>query len=134
MRDSGTLEICNLTNEASNGEMPRETLTVVSKHWFEKRTIGVTRLYAARGVNEQIDLLVRIDLNPNVSIGQYAVLGNGAQYRITNVTEAQDSFERTRLVNSKYYNTVDITSLKFTELTLVKVEQNYDVNKIAPSV
>ena len=29
MRDSGTLEICNLTNEASNGEMPRETLTVM---------------------------------------------------------------------------------------------------------
>ena len=63
MRDDGVVRICNLVDQAESGEMPKMVLQQVSKHWFESRTIGVSRIYAARGVNEQIDLLIRIEEN-----------------------------------------------------------------------
>lgn len=127
MRDDGVLYICDLINVSDNGNMPHELLNRVSKHWFDLRTIGVGRAYLAKGVNEQIDMLVRIDMNPNIRIGQYAVLGNGDQYRITNVTSGEEVFERTKQVNSLYYRQPKIVGLKYTELTLERLDHNYDV-------
>lgn len=128
MRDDGVLYICDLVNVADNGDMPHEILNRVSKHWFDLRTIGVGRAYLAKGVNEQIDMLVRIDLNPNIRIGQYAVLGNGDQYRITNVTSGEEVFERTKQVSSLYYRQPKIVGLKYTEITLERLDHNYDVS------
>ena len=87
----------------------------------------MSRAYMAKGVNEQVDMLVRIDLDTDVHIGQFAVLGNGEQFRITNVTSGEEVFERTKQVNSLYYRQPQIVGLKYTELTLTRIEQNYDV-------
>lgn len=127
MRDSGTLFICELTNVAENGEMPREVFTIKNKYWFENRTVGFRRAYTAMGVNQQIDRLVRIDQDITIEAGMYAVLGNGEQYRITLVSHGQDTFERTKMIDSKYYRQPQITGLPYTELTLVKLENNYDI-------
>lgn len=127
MRDDGVLFICDLTNNAPNGDMPKETLTKVGKYWFENRTIGINRQYLARGVNETIDKVVRIAKTENVHIGQYAMLGNGDQYRISMVTSGYEQREFTRMVDQKYYKTARIIGLDYTELTLVKVENYYDV-------
>lgn len=127
MRDDGTLYVCDLVNEAENGSMPDEHLNVRSKYWFENRSIGYRRFYTALGANQAIDRLVRIDRDMSIEIGQYAVLGNGDQYRITLVTHGEDSFERTKMVDSKYYRQPVIAGLPYTELTLVKLENNYAV-------
>lgn len=127
MRDNGVLFICNLIDTSENGEMPKEKLNKISKYWFERRTIGINRAYMAKGVNEQIDMLVRIIKDENIEIGQYAVLGNGDQYRITNVSHGYDQNDYTRMVNQKYYKTARIVGLDYTELTLMKVEKYYDV-------
>lgn len=127
MYDSGTLFICNLTNQNSNGNMPKEVLTKVNKFWFEKRTIGINRQYLAKGVNERIDLLVRVRGTQNISIGQYVMLGNGDQYRITNISTGHDESFYTRMVNSKYYKTARIVELDYTELTLSKLEDYYEL-------
>lgn len=127
MRDDGTLFICDLVNEADNGSMPEEKLSVRNKFWFEDRAIGFRRAYTAMGVNQQIDRLVRIDRDMSIEVGQYAVLGNGEQFRITLVTHGEDTFERTRLVDSKYYRQPQIVGLPYTELTLVRLENNYAV-------
>ena len=108
--DAGTLKICNLTNTAPRGTMPVEQLVPVSRHWFGNLTVGVTRLYAAMGANQQIDLLVRIRYDQSVTAGQYAVLGNGDQYRIDAVQQL-----------------VDDNGLKATNLTLSKVGDLFDV-------
>ena len=126
MRDDGVLFICDLTNTSANGDMPKETLTKVGKYWFENRVIGINRQYLAKGVNETIDKLVRIT-KANVHIGQFAMLGNGEQYRITMVTHGYEQTNFTRMVDSKYYKTARIVGLDYTELTLVKVEDYYDV-------
>ena len=127
MRDDGVLYVCDLVNIADNGKMPKDMLVRKTKHWFDMRTIGMSRAYMAKGVNEQVDMLVRIDLDTDVHIGQFAVLGNGEQFRITNVTSGEEVFERTKQVNSLYYRQPQIVGLKYTELTLTRIEQNYDV-------
>lgn len=133
MRDDGTLYICDLINEAENGEMPKEVLSVKSKHWFENRTVGFSRFYTAMGVNQQIDKLVRVDRDLTIQGGQYAVLGNGEQYRITLVSHGVDKFERTKQINSLYYRQPVIEGLPYTELTLVKIESNFDVGSFPTS-
>lgn len=127
MRDSGVLFICDLLNQAPNGSMPHETLCKKGKFWFEMKTIGMNRQYLAKGVNERIDLLVRIVFTKDVRIGQYVVLGNGEQYRIDNVSHGFDETVYTRTVKTNYYKTVHITNLNYTELTLSKIEENYDI-------
>lgn len=126
MRDDGVLYICNMTNVADNGDMPRMALEKVDKYWFENRYIGYGRSYAAQGVNQRVDRLVRIAQNQHVQVGQYVVLGNGEQFRITLVSHGQESFGRTRLVDSKYYRQPQIAGLKYTELTLTRLDDNYD--------
>ena len=127
MRDDGVLYICDLINTADNGDMPREKLQIVNKHWFEERVIGYGRFYTAQGVNQQVDRLVRVHLDNNIRIGQYAVLGNGEQFRIDMVANGQEVMERTKMYDSKYYRQPRIVGNKYTELTLSRVENYYDV-------
>lgn len=127
MRDDGVLYICQLVNTAENGNMPHEVLQTINKHWFEMRSPGFRRSYQAMGVNQRIDLLVRIHQDINIQGGMYAVLGNGEQYRIDLVYHGQDSNVRSKMVDSKYYRQPTIVDLPYTELTLSKLENNYDV-------
>lgn len=120
--DSGTLTVCTLTNTAAPGRMPAERLVPMDKYWYGERSIGYGRQYAARGVNENIDLLVRIRHDRRVRIGMYAVLGNGEQFRIDHVTSggAYDYF-------SQFTGPMQSGQLRYTELTLSRLEHNYDV-------
>ena len=110
-RDSGIVYLATLTNTAAAGLKPEYFLTKISRSWYEERTVGFRRQYAAKGVNEQVDMLIRTHYNPKARIGRYAILGNGEQFRITNVTHGKD----------------DETMLRFTELTLTRMDQLYEV-------
>ena len=109
--DSGTVFICRLDNVAENGRKPVMKLTKIKKYWYGERTIGYNRQYLAKGVNEQVDLLVRIPHDRGVRIGMYAMLGNGEQFIIDSVSMIRD----------------DDTQLRFTDLTLRRLEKLYDV-------
>lgn len=110
--DDGVLYLCTLTNTADPGAMPVQRLTKVAKYWYGERTVGYNRLYAARGVNEDIDMLVRIAHTRAVRAGMYAVLGNGEQYRINAVQQVED----------------DSTGLRATDLSLRRLEENYELS------
>lgn len=127
MRDGGVVWVCDLVNEAGNGDMPQLVLHKKNKYWFEERYVGYSRQYAAMGVNQQVDRLLRLKQDRSIQIGQYAVLGNGEQYRIDNVAHGQDQFERTKMIDQKYYRRPMIVDLKYTDITLSRMEQNYDV-------
>lgn len=111
--DDGVVYICTLTNVAENGRMPKEVLTKIAKFWFAERTIGYNRQYLARGVNQQIDMLIRIHQYRQARVNYYAVLGNGEQYRITNVQHLID----------------DNDGLRYTDLTLERLDTNYDLDE-----
>lgn len=127
MKHDGVLFVCNLTNIAQNGDMPNEVLTKIKKFWFEMRPISFSRAYEAKGVNEQVDLVARIAYDTSIHIGQHVVLGNGEQYRIDNINHSQEEFTRSKIVDSKYYRQPVITGLKYTDLTLSRIENYYAV-------
>lgn len=119
--DDGVMYICTLTNTAKKGGMPKETLTRTKKYWFGQRSVGYNRQYAAMGVNQRVDMLVRIPYDPKITIGMYAVLGNGEQYRIDNVQMGGDyTYSGTVLTGSG-------EELRYTDLTLQRLEALYDV-------
>ena len=110
MMDSGTCRIYTVTDAAENGEMPAPTLHEYGDYeWsFEDRMISYSRQYAAMGVDQQIDRIIRIWRTP-VRIGDVVVIGT-EQYRIDNVQP-----------------TLDDDSLQVTDLTLRRLEENYDI-------
>jgi len=113
MMDAGTLKVCALTNTADNGAMPVEVLTPVASSYYEDRVVGYGRYFAARGVNEQVDLTVRSWRLPEARAGMYAVLSDGendGQYRIIQVQH---------LLNDD--------GLKVTDLSLSRLEDNYEL-------
>lgn len=111
MLDRGILTICTKTNTASNGAMPVESLTTLSQHYYEERAIGYGRQYAAKGVNEKVDLLARIWYDNSIRIGMYAYIEDTQeQFRIDNVQHLYDD-----------------NNLRVTDLTLSRLEDNYDV-------
>lgn len=130
MYDDGVLYVCDLVDLHDNGDKPKQVLTKVNKYWFSRRTIGINRQYLAKGVNERIDMLVRIKGLQNISIGQNIILGNGDQYRIVMVSTGHEENEYTRMVNQKYYKTARIVGLDYTEISMQKLEKYYDVRTI----
>ena len=110
MMDSGTCRIYTVTDAAGNGEMPNPTLHEYGDYeWaFEDRMISYSRQYAAMGVDQQIDRIIRIWRTP-VRIGDVVVIGT-EQYHIDNVQP-----------------TLDDDSLQVTDLTLRRLEENYDI-------
>jgi hypothetical protein len=110
MMDSGTCRIYTVTDAAENGEMPNPTLHEYGDYeWaFEDRMISYSRQYAAMGVDQQIDRIIRIWRTP-VRIGDVVVI-EGEQYRIDNVQP-----------------TLDDDSLQVVDLTLRRLEENYDI-------
>lgn len=111
LKDDGIVNLCTLTDISAPGEMAHEVLAKVARHWFEERIISFRRQYAAKGANEQVDMVIRIHYDKRARIGMYAVLGNGDQYRIDGVTPIVDGDTRQ----------------KDTELTLSRLEKFYDL-------
>lgn len=108
--DSGVLKICKIDAQPNKGGMPREKLVPVSSHFYGERTVGYSRMYAAMGVNEQVDMLVRIWQDRTVRVGMVAVLEDGEQLRINGVQQ-----------------TMDEDGLKVTDVSLARLERNYDI-------
>lgn len=113
MMDAGMLKVCELTNTAANGAMPVEELSEIASTYYEDRVVGYGRYFAAKGVNEQVDLTVRSWRLPEARAGLYAVLSDGendGQYRIVQVQH---------LLNED--------GLKVTDLSLARLEANYEL-------
>lgn len=110
MMDDGVCRIYTVTDNAENGEMPNPTLYEYGDYeWaFEDRMISYSRQYAAMGVDQQIDRIIRIWRTP-VRIGDVVAIGD-EQYRIDNVQP-----------------TLDDDSLQVVDLTLRRLEANYDI-------
>ena len=111
--DDGIVFICKLENTAETGLMPVDKLVKINKLWFHERTIGYNRQYLARGVDEQVDMLIRVIQTRTIRIGMYAVLGNGEQFRITNVQHL----------------VAEENNLRYTDLTLERLNDNYELEE-----
>ena len=95
MRDAGILTIYKLTNVAENGRKPTEKLVKICEAYYDERTIGVTRAYAAMGAKQRIDMLVRVYNTALPIDGEYCIPEDGNQYRITLRQKQGDGFDLT---------------------------------------
>lgn len=95
MRDAGILTIYKLTNVAENGRKPTEKLVELCKAYYDERTVGVTRAYAAMGAKQRIDMLVRVYNTALPIDGEYCIPEDGNQYRITLRQKQGDGFDLT---------------------------------------
>lgn len=111
------LKLYRLTNTAAKGMMPKEQLVRICDEYYGTRTIGYNRQYAALGADQRIDQLIRIWRNDQARANCYVVLEDNFQYRID---FAQDL--------------TDEDGLEVTQLTLVRLEENYDVADEAPII
>lgn len=110
MRADDLLTLYRLQNTAPKGLMPKDQLVRLTDAYYEERTVGFSRQYAAMGADQSIDELVRIWEDRTVRIGDYAVLPDGNQYRIDFIQHLKDE-----------------DGLPCSDLTLVRLESNYDV-------
>lgn len=110
--DSGVLTLCSLKNSAPKGAMPDEHLVPGNVHLYGERTVGYGRQYAAKGVYEQVDMLVQIWQDRSARIGMYALMDTGEQYRIDNVQHLTDE-----------------DGLQVSYLTLRRLDDLYDVSE-----
>lgn len=111
--DSGTLEVFELRECAAQGRKPKKILRPSFEPCFYgELNVGYKRQYAAMGVSQLIDKLVRIWQNRGIAIGMVAVLDDGQQYRIDNVQHLNDE-----------------TGEPVTHLTLRRLGGFYDVER-----
>ncbi len=105
--NDGIVKIYDLTD----GSAPdKRKLKYSSEHWYGEKTVGVTRLYAAKQANCRVDMLIEIWQSREVKAGQYAVPMDGEQYRITEVQHAFND-----------------AGLKVSILTLERLGENYEL-------
>lgn len=83
-----------------------------SQHWYGERTVGVTRLYAAKQANCTVDMLLEIWEDREIKTNQYAIPEDGQQYRITEVQ-----------------HTLNDAGLKISLLTLERMQKNYELEQ-----
>lgn len=107
MRDAGILRLYSLQNTAEPGLRPTEQLVLVTTAYYDERTVGVTRAYAALSANQRIDKLVRC-YNTDVPISsEYAILEDGNQYRITLKQQVGDHVDLTLVRQEDMLDVVD---------------------------
>ena len=110
MNPRNILNIYTLEDISEPGEMPVQKLKFLKQQYYEKRKVGVTRKYAARGADSRVDALVRIWEDPEIEEGYYVKLPDGKQYRIDDIQDGDDE-----------------DNLPIFDLTLIRLENNYDV-------
>ncbi len=72
------------------GEMPRYEWSPVWKSYFGIKTVGVTRYYAAMGNNDQVDLLIEVQRNTEISTAADRAEIDGIYYRIVQAQHVLD--------------------------------------------
>ena len=111
--DDGTLEVFELHECAAQGRKPKKVIRPLFEPCFYgELNVGYKRQYAAMGVSQQVDKLVRIWQNRDIAIDMVAVLDEDKQYRI-----------------SLAQHLTDETGEPVTHLTLQRLGGIYDIDR-----
>lgn len=92
--NDGVVRIFSAENNAENGRQPVLELTHKCDLWYEERTVGLTRHFAAKQANVEISYLLRCPLWRDISTQMVAMMWDGKIYRIEQVQIKKDSTPR----------------------------------------
>lgn len=111
--DNGMIEICEIHENATPGRKPTKIIRPrFDPAFYGELNVGYRRQYAAMGVSQQVDKLLRIWQERGITIGMVAILDDCEQYRIDNVQHLNDE-----------------TGEPVTHLTLRRLDALYDVER-----
>lgn len=107
--NDGVVIIYSVSNTATAGAKPNETLTFKQSLRYEERTVGITRYYAAKQANARVDYVLRCQKRRDISTQDIAVPNDGKQYKIIQIQYP------------------DTTGLPVMDLTLEEVTAKHDI-------
>ena len=104
-----TLEDVRTAAEIAAGSIPKMALVLEGWTYYGDRNMSFTRIYEALGADQRFDRIVRVPEDSPIYSGMYVII-NGQQFRVTMASMV--------VVKSSY---------RAVELTLVKLEDRYDL-------
>lgn len=107
--NSGVVKIYSVEDSAQPGYQPKPSLSLKLILRYEEQRLGINRLYLSRQNQAEIEKVIRVPRQDSISNQDVAILESGSQY----------SIDYTQTVQDVYPPCLD--------LSLVKVEQNYEV-------
>lgn len=105
----GVVTVCRVEDVAKPGFQPVKRLAPKERLLYQERSLGLSRYYAGRQNQVEIQRVIRTPYRPGVSSQDVAVTQDGRQYRIDLVQRVQDVYPPSM------------------DLTLAKVEQRWEV-------
>lgn len=105
----GVVTVCRVEDVAKPGFQPVKRLVPKERLLYQERSLGLSRYYAGRQNQVEIQRVIRTPYRPEVSSQDVAVTQDGQQYRIDLVQRVQDVYPPSM------------------DLTLAKVEQRWEV-------
>ena len=105
----GVVTVCRVEDVAKPGFQPVKRLAPKERLLYQERSLGLSRYYAGRQNQVEIQRVIRTPYRPGVSSQDVAVTQDGQQYRIDLVQRVQDVYPPSM------------------DLTLAKVEQRWEV-------
>lgn len=105
----GVVTVCRVEDVAKPGFQPVKRLAPKERLLYQERSLGLSRYYAGRQNQVEIQRVIRTPYRPEVSSQDVAVTQDGRQYRIDLVQRVQDVYPPSM------------------DLTLAKVEQRWEV-------
>ena len=109
--ESGVVSIYSVTDSAQPGYQPKPSLTLKLTLRYEEQRRGITRLYLSRQNQAEVEKVIRVPRQDSISNQDVAILQNGEQYSID------------------YTQTVDDVYPPSLDLSLVRIEQDYEVTE-----
>ena len=79
MRDAGILKLYDLESTSAPGDAPLEKLVKLGTAFYAEKTVGYNRIYAARGANQEIDMVVRCYNTDVPYSAKYVILEDGGK-------------------------------------------------------
>ena len=108
--NSGVVKIYSVEDSAQPGYQPKPSLTLKLTLRYEEQRLGINRLYLSRQNQAEIEKVIRVPRQDSISNQDVAILESGSQYSINYTQTIQDVYP------------------PCLDLSLVKVEQNYEVS------
>ena len=88
--NDGVVRIFTVTNNAENGDMPSEGISLKQSLRYKERTVGMSRFFAALQANIKVDYVLRCPQIRSVSTQDVAIPNDGKQYRIVQIQYPKD--------------------------------------------
>lgn len=88
--DSGIVAIMRQKNISAAGEMPEYKWDKVWGSYYGEKAVGTNRYYIAKTQNDQVDMLIEVQRNRNISAATDRAEIDGVYYRIVQVQQVTD--------------------------------------------